>query len=172
MEAKFINDSTLTRRDFIEISLAVKRKKSEFLYMTCGIIAIAFGILRFFPIKTYQKSVADAVIFILIGIVALLHPIYSGIFTGFSLYKKQLKLTNGDPLKMQILFHDDFLTVKSINGAQTIVNYPNILRDYETKNTYALMTKQNFCIFMNKSSFVKGSLEEVKHLITTYYNKK
>ena len=51
--------------------------------MDCGIIAIALGILRFFPIKTYQKSVADAVIFILIGIVALLHPLYSGIFTGF-----------------------------------------------------------------------------------------
>lgn len=171
MEAKIINESTLTKHDFIEISKAVKRKWSETLYIVCGIIAAAFGLLRLFTINNFEPSIPDAIIFISIGAALLLHPLYSAFFTGSSIYKRQMKLTKGNSLETQILFYEDFFTVKSINGAKTIVNYPNILKDYETKNTYALMTKQNFCIFMKKSSFTRGSLSEARNLISVYCKK-
>ncbi len=166
MNAIIENDSIITKQGFSEISKSLEKKKFNMYFLIFGIIIYAMSIYMIYSAAVNKTGKEyQGIIFLIVGLFVIIYPLISHIVRGHRLFNAQKKLANAAELRTRVLFYEGFLTVLSVNGAETVVNYKDITRDFETESMYAIITKQGVCVFMNRDSFIKGSLAEAREII-------
>lgn len=159
-----LNRTTVTKSDFCELSKALNKGSFNFYFLICGILITALSIyMMVTAIINNTSAVYRGIIFLPVGIFVTIYPFISYIFRANKLYNSQKKLAGEGELISEISFFREYLTVKSAKG-QTILNYKDITKHFETKNMFALITKDGVCVFMRKDSFLKGDLSKVYKL--------
>lgn len=81
-----------------------------------------------------------------------------------SKYKAMTKGSNSCPERITT-FYQDYLSVASDDGRETIIQYSDVVSWQETKHLYLINCQNNLSVLLDKDGFDAGSFEAVAKLL-------
>ena len=153
---KFVNKTVVSKKDINEINLKVYFKTPLYLvlYAVC-IVFIASSIIDFFVLHTINLS---SIIPFLLAIAAM---IYAFISNGRSMYNQSLD-SNDNPIEYTYTAENKVLNLQTSNGKSAIIDYKRIYKIFESKNCFAIRTRENAFFILRKDGFTEGDFNTFK----------
>lgn len=172
MEPLFENQTTLSKRTYIEVALSANKTLISIILFLAGLGLIDTG-YDAYMIKEYMLLLCC------IGgaIIAFTTPFYIYRSQGIKNYKNQLFLSEGIEPKVNITIYEDYLTfnkfIPTINEdkmgykseAETSIKHDKINVVYNLKENFVIVYANQIYLPIQKTEFTKGSSEEFKEFL-------
>ena len=153
---RFVNKTVVSKKDINEINLHVYFKTPLYivLYVVC-ILFITSSIIDYFVYNIINLS--SAIPFLL----AIAAMIFAFISNSRNMYNQSLD-SNDNPIEYNYTAENKVLNLQTSNGKSATIEYRMIYKVFESKNCFAIRTRDNSFFIIRKDGFIEGDFDTFK----------
>ena len=153
------NKTTLSQSDITEINKHIYFKTP--LYITLYIICILSIGARLVEYFFYNVVNLSATIPFLLALIAM---VFVFITNNRNMYRHSLD-ENGNHIQYNYSLEDGVLKLTTSNGKSGEIPKNMIYKSFETKNCFAVRSRENAFFIINKNGFLEGDAETLRNFL-------
>ena len=155
----FKNKTVISKKDISEINRHIYFKTP--LYIVLYIICILSIVSRLIDYFIYNELNLNATIPFLLALIAMVF-----VFTtnNRNMFNQSID-DNGNPLTYNYTLEDNVLKLQTNDGNNGEIPKNMVYKSFETKNCFAVRSRQNAFFIIKKDSFIEGSADVLKDFL-------
>ena len=155
----FKNKTVLSKKDITEINTHIYLKTPLYvvLYVIC-ILSIAARLVDYFVYNVVNLS---ATVPFLLALIAMA---FVFITNNRNMFKQSLD-DNGNPITYNYTLEDNLLKLETSDGKKGEMPKNAIYKSFETKNCFAVRSRENAFFIIKKDGFTEGTSNDLKSFL-------
>lgn len=156
---EFKNTTVLSKKDITEINTHIYLKTPLYvvLYIIC-ILSVAARLIDYFAYNIVNLS---ATIPFLLALIAM---VFVFITNNRNMFNQSLD-DNGNPITYNYTLEDNLLRLETSDGKKGEMPKNAIYKSFETKNCFAVRSRENAFFIIKKDCFTEGDAQALKNFL-------